>query len=110
MYGSKKLQGFKKTETNVQNFTFQAYQATTKLKNLWGSIKRVRQCAPVLSEIQIWYRLSFIVIVACTSSETVSVRLPHIDLLSSKKPDIDTPRPTAAVEHLATDWCLYKRG
>ena len=33
MYGSKKLQGFKKPETNVQNFTF---QATTTLQGSWG--------------------------------------------------------------------------
>ena len=33
MYGSKKLQGFKKPETNVQNFTF---QATTTLQGGWG--------------------------------------------------------------------------
>jgi hypothetical protein len=33
MYGSKKLQGFKKPETNVQNFTF---QATTTLQDGWG--------------------------------------------------------------------------
>ena len=32
MYGSKKLQGFKKPETNVQNFTFQA----TTLQGSWG--------------------------------------------------------------------------
>ena len=33
MYGSKKLQGFKKPETNVQNFTF---QAATTLQGGWG--------------------------------------------------------------------------
>jgi hypothetical protein len=65
MYGSKKLQGFKKTETNVQNFTF---QATTILQGGWGltsvgprthlrnPIGQKSMCArlAVLSEIQIW--------------------------------------------------------
>ena len=32
-YGFKKLRGFKKPETNVQNFTF---QATTTLQGGWG--------------------------------------------------------------------------